>query len=452
MRTMVSRGMALLAALAAAAPAIGSAQEAEPARPNIIIIFVDDLGYGDLSSYGATLLSTPNIDRIGREGVTMPTWYAASNVCTPSRAGLLTGRYAPRSGTQFVTRPQSTWGMLPEEVTVAEVLRDAGYATGMIGKWHLGHKLEYWPTNQGFDSFLGTAYSNDMNPFDLYRGTTMVEQNIDQSRLVDKYADEAVRFITENRDRPFFLYYADNHPHYPSIPAERNVGATQAGDYGDTVLTIDQAVGRILDALDKQGIADNTLVLFTSDNGPWFEGNPGPLRARKGETYEGGFRVPFLARWPARIPAGLVNPNMAQAIDLLPTFARLAGAKVPSDRVIDGRDITEMWTRGAKSPHDVLYMINDNNVAAVRDARFKLVLRTYYRNGEIPFEMFGGIKLFDLERDPNESYDVGNRFPKERDRLLAMAHAMEREIAPMATIPDPVRPEPGQPVGPQFGR
>lgn len=452
LKKLLSRANALVLAAALSLPLAARAQQADPPpRPNIIVIFVDDLGYGDLSAFGATLLQTPNIDRIGREGVTMPTWYSASNVCTPSRAGLLTGRYAPRSGTQFVTRPQSTWGMAPSEVTIAEVLRDAGYATGMIGKWHLGHQLEHWPTNQGFDSFLGVAYSNDMNPFDLYRGTQMVERNIDQSKLVDKYADEAVRFITDNHNRPFFLYYADSHPHYPAIPAQRNVGVTAAGDYGDTVVTIDQAVGRILDALDQQGIAENTLILFTSDNGPWFEGDPGPLRSRKGETYDGGYRVPFLARWPARIPAGLVNPYMAQSIDLLPTFAHLSGAKVPTDRVIDGMDITPMWTRGAESPHDVLYFINDNDVAAVRDARYKLVVRTYYRAGEIPFEMFGGIKLFDLLKDPNESYDVGNRHPEVRDRLLTLAHQMQKVIAPMATKPDPTRPEPGLPLGPQFG-
>lgn len=279
----------------------------------------------------------------------------------------------------------------------------------------------------------------------------MVEQGIDQTRLVDTYADEAVRFITENQDGPFFLYYAESHPHYPSIPADRNIGSSRAADYGDTVVTIDQAVGRILDALDEQGIADNTLILFTSDNGPWFEGSPGPLRARKGETYDGGYRVPFLARWPAQIPAELVNHGMAQSIDLLPTLARLAGASVPGDRAIDGNDVTDMWTRGAGSPHDVLYFINDNDVAAVRDGRFKLVVRTYYRDGQIPLERFGGIKLFDLEADPNESYDVGRRHPEVRDRLLALVHRMQEEIAPMATVPDPVQPAPGQPLGPQFG-
>lgn len=445
--------LGLLAACAVAAPSSAPAQEeAAPPRPNIIVIFTDDLGYGDVSALGATLFETPNIDRLAAEGVTMTSWYAASNVCTPSRAGLLTGRYAPRSGTQFVTRAHSSWGMSPDEITIAEMLKDVGYATGMVGKWHLGHRPEFWPTNQGFDSFLGVAYSNDMAPFDLYRGMEMVEQGIDQSQLSGKYADEAVRFIRENRDRPFFLYYAENFPHHPAIPAARNLGRTQAGDYGDTVVTVDDAVGRVLDALEEQGIAENTLVLFTSDNGPWFEGSPGPLRARKGETYDGGYRVPFLARWPRAIPAGLVNDSMAMAIDLLPTFARLAGGEVPTDRVIDGRDITEMWTRGAASPHDVLYFFDENDLAAVRDARFKLALKTYYRGNAMSYRQFGGIKLFDLQQDMAESYDVGMRHPEAVQRLLALAEQMEAVTRPMATTPDPARAPEGAVLGPQLAR
>lgn len=453
MRNLFRRSLALLAAIGLCLPLAAPAQEtAAGSRPNIIVIFVDDLGYGDVSAFGATAIQTPNIDRLGEEGVTMTSWYAAQNVCTPSRAGLLTGRYAPRSGMQEVTRPQSDWGMSPDEITVAEVLRDTGYVTGMIGKWHLGHRPAFWPTNQGFESFMGVAYSNDMNPFDLYRGSEMIEEGIDQADLTDKYATEAERFIRENAERPFFLYYAESHPHYPAIPAARNIGASNAGDYGDTVVSIDQAVGRILAVLDEQGIADNTLVLFTSDNGPWFQGSPGLLRARKGETYDGGYRVPFMARWPARIPAGLVNHNMAMAIDILPTLANMTGGTVPTDRVIDGLDITEMWTRGASSPHDVLYFINSNDVAAVRNSRFKLVIRQYYRDGLIPFERFGGIKLFDLEADPSESYDVGNRHPEVRDHLLELAHRMQAEIEPMTTDRGPVMPLPGQLLGPQLGK
>ncbi len=442
---------ALLATIALYLPLATAAQnETTPPRPNIIVIFVDDLGYGDVSAFGATAIHTPNIDRLGEEGVIMTRWYAASNICTPSRAGLLTGRYAPRSGMQFVTRPHSTWGMSPDEITIAEMLKETGYATGMIGKWHLGHRLEYWPTSQGFDSFLGVAYSNDMAPFDLYRGTEMIEENIDQSRLSDQYSEEAVRFIRAHSGSPFFLYYAHSHPHFPAVPASRNIGRSMAGDYGDTVLTIDDSVGQILDALEEQDIAENTLVIFTSDNGPWFQGSSGPLRARKGETYEGGFRVPFLARWPARIPAGLVNDDMAMAIDLLPTFARLAGGEVPADRAIDGRDILNMWTQGAGSPHDVLYFFDYNDLAALSDGRFKLVLKTWYRNGPIAFRSFAGPKLFDLETDPTESYDIGNRYPGVFERLMQLAREMEAVTDPMATSPETLGAAEGAPLGPQF--
>lgn len=436
----------------ASSSAATSAEDGAPTRPNVIVILADDLGHGDLSAFGAKLIDTPHLDRLGHEGVIMTNWYAASNVCTPSRAGLLTGRYPPRSGTQFVTRPHSEWGMSPNEVTVAELLKGAGYATGMIGKWHLGHRSEFWPTNQGFDSFLGVAYSNDMMPFDLYRGSEMIEQGIDQSELTEKYAAEAVRFIQEHRDGPFFLYYAESFPHYPATPAARNVGRTQAGEYGDTVVTIDDAVGTILEALDAEGIAENTLILFTSDNGPWFQGSPGALRARKGETYEGGYRVPFVARWPARIPAGQINDRMAMAIDLLPTLAGLAGAAIPDDRIIDGKDIAAMWTRGAPSPHETLYFFDANDVAAVRDERFKLVTKSYYRTFAVPFRQFAGVKLFDLQADPSESYDVGSRYPEDRERLLDLADRMQEIVAPMATSPDPARPPDGAAVGPVLER
>jgi arylsulfatase A len=214
MNSIFTGPVKFLALIGLCLPSSAMAEDGKPPRPNIIVILADDLGYGDISAFGSQVIDTPNIDRLAKEGVTMTSWYAAQNVCTPSRAGLLTGRYAPRSGTQFVTRPHSTWGMAPGEVTIAEMLKDAGYATGMIGKWHLGHRLKFWPTNQGFESFLGVAYSNDMQPFDLYRGTVMVEKDIDQSRLTDKYAAEAARFIRVNKDRPFFLYYSSSFPHY----------------------------------------------------------------------------------------------------------------------------------------------------------------------------------------------------------------------------------------------
>jgi uncharacterized sulfatase len=428
-----------------------SAQDASGApRPNFVVIFVDDMGWGDLSSFGAEYIETPHIDSIGRDGLVMSQFYAGSNVCTPSRAALLTGRYAPRSGMQFVTRPHSDWGLPGEEITIAEILRDNGYATGMIGKWHLGHRLEYWPTRQGFESFLGVPYSNDMEPFSLYRGTRLVAREVDQTTLEDTYATEAERFIEAHAGEPFLLYYASNFPHRPLFFPPENTGRSgPAGDYGDTIETIDDSVGRILAALDKHGLHENTVVVFTSDNGPWFQGSSGPFKGRKGDTNEGGYRVPFLLRWPAAVAPGTHNDGMSMVIDLLPSFARLAGADIPTDRVIDGRDVTAMWTSGAKSPHEILYFINDNGLAAVRSPRFKLLLSEYYRASLIDFRRYTAPKLFDMEADPRERYDVANRYPGEYARLLSIAETMSAQIAPLAVDRGGIYPQdPTLPLGP----
>ncbi len=434
--------LSLLLALLAPGAAL-SAQEAEGApRPNFVVIFVDDLGWGDLSSSGAEYIETPHIDSIGADGLVMSQFYAGSNVCSPSRAALLTGRYAPRSGMQFVTRPHSDWGLPGEEITIAEMLRDAGYATGMVGKWHLGHRLEYWPTQQGFESFLGVPYSNDQEPFSLYRGTETVEREIDQTTLEDTYATEAERFIGAHAGEPFFLYYATNFPHRPLFFPPENTGRSgPAGDYGDTIETLDDAVGRILAALDENGLRENTVVIFTSDNGPWFQGSSGPFKGHKGDTNEGGYRVPFLLRWPAAVAAGTHNDAMSMSIDMLPSFARLAGAQVPQDRTIDGRDVTAMWTSGAPSPHEILYFINNNGLAAVRSPRFKLLLSEYYRASHIDFRRYTAPKLFDMLADPQERYDIANRYPDEYARLLALADAMSAEIAPMAVDRGGIYPE-----------
>ncbi|MWV29109.1 sulfatase [Aurantiacibacter rhizosphaerae] len=440
---------AVIASLLWSPPASAQTSDNAP-RPNFVVIFVDDMGWGDLSSSGAEYIETPHIDSIGTDGLVMSQFYAGSNVCSPSRAALLTGRYAPRSGMQFVTRPHSDWGLPSEEITIAEMLRNAGYATGMIGKWHLGHRLEYWPTQQGFESFLGVPYSNDQEPFNLYRGTRMVEREIDQTTLEDTYATEAERFIADHAAEPFFLYYATNFPHRPLFFPPENTGRSgPAGDYGDTIETLDDAVGRILAALDENGLRENTLVIFTSDNGPWFQGSSGPFKGHKGDTNEGGYRVPFLLRWPAGVAAGTHNDAMSMSIDMLPTFAQLAGAQVPQDRTIDGRDVTAMWTRGAPSPHEILYFINNNGLAAVRSPRFKLLLSEYYRASHIDFRRYTAPKLFDMLADPQERYDIANRYPGEYERLLALAEEMSAEIAPMAVDRGGIYPDdPTAPLGP----
>ncbi|MEM9841129.1 MAG: sulfatase [Pseudomonadota bacterium] len=422
------------------------------AQPNIIIIMADDLGWGDISLNGADLIDTPNIDRIGLEGVQLTSFYAGANVCTPSRAALLTGRYPIRSGMQHVVYPHSQFGLPQSEVTIAELLQEVGYTTGMIGKWHLGHSDAYWPTAHGFETFFGVAYSNDMQPFDLYNGKTVIETPVDQTALTEKYAAEAVSFIEANKDAPFFLYYAETFPHLPLFVPEHATGVSDAGHYGDVVEHMDWGIGQILDALDEAGIADNTLIIVTSDNGPWFEGDSGPYRDRKGGTYEGGYRVPFLARWPAKIGAGEISDAMTMSIDLLPTLAALSGAELPSDRVIDGENILSVLQGGDDTPHDQLFFFNGNDVAAVRNARFKLVLSAYYKIFYVPFEQFGGMLLFDLETDPQERFSYVRENPETVERLKATVEQMRAEIAPLLIEPiNPLAPIPPEtPVGPQL--
>ena len=428
----------------AACTSVSSAEtepaSADTAQPNIIVVLADDLGWGDVGINGASMIKTPNIDRIGNEGVRLTSFYAGSNVCTPSRAALLTGRYPIRSGMQHVIMPHSLDGLPQSEVTVPELLKQAGYATGMVGKWHLGHSDAYWPTAHGFDDFFGVAYSNDMQPFDLYDHKTVIESPVDQTALTDRYATAASDFIRAHADAPFFLYYAETFPHIPLFTPERVNGQSEAGHYGDVVEHLDHGIGVILETLDELGIADNTLILVTSDNGPWFEGDAGPYRDRKGGTHEGGYRVPFLARWPATIPAGSVSDEMTMAIDLLPTFAAMAGAEVPTDRVIDGKDIRDVMQSGAESPHDTLFFFNGNNVAAVRDKQFRLVLSTYYKSWEVPFEQFGGKLLFDLARDPNERFSYVREHPEVVERLQAEVDAMRADVSPM--VKDPINPFP----------
>ncbi|HEY7775261.1 MAG TPA: sulfatase, partial [Kineobactrum sp.] len=278
-------------------------------RPNIILILTDDLGYGDIGANGADMIATPNIDRLAREGVRLTSYYAPANVCTPSRAGMLTGRQPIRMGLAAgVLFPRSKNGLPQAELTLPEMLATVGYRTAMVGKWHLGNTPEHWPTAHGFERFFGVPYSNDMSPFPLYEGDRVIEPEADQSRLTERYTDTAIEIIEAAGDQPFFLYLAHTFPHIPLFAAPPFRGQSEAGLYGDTVETIDWSTGRILQALRENGLDDNTLVIFTSDNGPWFEGSAGESRDRKGGTWDGAYRVPFVARWPAGLPAGTVSP------------------------------------------------------------------------------------------------------------------------------------------------
>jgi len=429
-----------------------AASEPNAQPPNIIVIMADDLGWGDVGINGADMIETPNIDRIGIEGVQLTSFYAGANVCTPSRAALLTGRYPIRSGMQHVVFPHSQFGLPQSETTIPEMLKTVGYATGMVGKWHLGHSDEFWPTAHGFDQFFGVAYSNDMQPFDLYSGKTILQSPVDQSELTERYAQAAAEFISENADQPFFLYYAETFPHIPLFVPEHATGQSRAGHYGDVVEHLDWGIGKILDALDQAGVAENTLIIVTSDNGPWFEGSAGDYRDRKGGTLEGGYRVPFLARWPAAIAPNTSSDAMTMSIDLLPTFAAISGASVPEDRIIDGENILGVMQGSAETPHDVLFFFNGNDVAAVRDEQFKLVLNTYYRDFYVPFEQFGAKLLFDLIEDPQERFSYVREHPDVVTRLESEVAKIRNEVKYRVIEPqNPLAPRPDDtPIGPQL--
>ena len=430
---------AAAAALAACAtPPLG----ATPTRkPNIIVVLADDLGYGDLGAYGNGMIRTPNLDRMAAEGARLTTFYASANVCTPSRAGLFTGRYPIRTGlARDVIRQTDTHGLPLSEITIAEALKP-DYATAIVGKWHLGHVAPFWPpTNQGFDLFHGLPYSHDMQPLTMSAATAagveLIDDTPDMDRLTEQFFARGLQFIDDNKDRPFFLLLTLTAPHVPLDPHPDHAGHSAAAEYGDVVEEIDASMGRLFAKLKTLGLDEDTLVILTSDNGPWWEGSAGGLRDRKGGAgWEGGYRVPFIARQPGRIPAGLVNDSIAMNIDLLPTIARWAGARVP-DVVLDGADIASLLTQPrAPSPHDQLVLFINEDVAAIRTQRYKYVVRSHYRTYEAPLDAAGRTDwavLIDMANDPAESYDVSALHP---DVLADMQARLARARASF----DPLR-------------
>ncbi len=441
-RTFLRGGTAALAATA-----IGATLEAAQRPPNIVLVFCDDLGYGDIGAFGATRVRTPNIDRMARGGTVLTDYYAAANLCTPSRAGLLTGRYPIRTGLAYeVIMQNDTRGLQPSEVTIAEALKPE-YATAIIGKWHLGHIAPYWPpTRQGFDLFFGLPYSHDMQPLSLYEangpGVELTQEDVDYPRLQQRFYARAERFINEHRDRPFFLDLALSAPHLPNYPDTGHAGHSNAGAYGDVVEEIDSIVGRLLALLKGLGLERDTLVILTSDNGPWFEGSPGSLRQRKGGGgYDGGYRVPFIAYRPGVVPRGRRVHSMAMAIDLLPTFCAMAGKAAPAGVALDGLDISDVLLRAAPSPHDQLVLFDNENVAAIRTQRWKYVAADYYRTGYFDLASRGYPQLYDMQAANAEDYSVSSHFP---DVLADMKRRYERardEFAPLKSkeIPAAIR-------------
>lgn len=424
-------------------------------RPNILLINADDLGYADLSCYGSEAIETPKIDGLAREGVRCTDFHSCDAVCTPSRAGLLTGRYPARMALDVPLQPGSlplgrkallrlgylagriglldlatrraSDGLPQAEITLAEALRAGGYRTGMVGKWHLGDFARdpaFNPVHHGFDTFFGVPYSNDMHPFPLYRNEELLEADIsDQSALTGRYTREAQAFLASGDSQPFFLYFAHTFPHRPLHASEAFAGRSAAGLYGDVVQEIDWSVGRLLQTLEEEGLADNTLVFFTSDNGPWYQGSPGSFRGRKGQSFEGGHRVPFIARAPWMIPPGSLCRAPVINLDLFPTCLAAAGVPLPGDRVIDGMDLTLLLAgEVGSSPHEYLYLYHHGVLEGARSGDWKYLRSTSHYTWPMPTnKKLGALSehtagplplLHDLAMDPGEAYNLAERYPE----------------------------------------
>jgi len=475
----------------------------DPSRPNIIIILTDDQGYEDVGVYGATGFETPNLDRLAAEGMRFTSFYAAGSACSPTRASIMTGSYPLRAGIHDVLFPATLWGLNPAEITIAELARDRGYATAAVGKWHLGDHPLFLPTNHGFDSYFGIPYSNDMSPapennpwpdnrgrhppLPLVRDTMIIEREPDQSQITRRYTEEAVDFIRRNEDRPFFLYLAHTMPHVPLFVSESFSGVTERGLYGDVISEIDWSVGRIIETLRELNLDRNTFVFFCSDNGPWLifgnhGGSAGPFREGKATTFEGGHRVPAIAWMPGRIAPGTVSDDITTTMDLLPTVAGLIGAQVPTDRVIDGKNIRPILMSkssgaavansaaanaggastgavnagaanvgganagaadvGTVDPYEAFFFYRGGRLEAVRSGRWKLhVPHWYVKPVRIGNDGAAGeyeridmpLALFDLEADPGETTDVLAAKPEVVERLSVYVERARAEIGDYLT-------------------
>jgi arylsulfatase A-like enzyme len=462
-RPVIFRSLLLAFALLLAVYAEVFAAASGP-RPNIVIILADDLGYGDLACFGHPKFKTPNLDRMAAEGARLTQFNTPAPFCAPTRASLMTGRYPSRCGLTSNPAPDfggqyKDLGLPTSEITLAQLLHDAGYTTGMVGKCHLGHsKREFYPVRRGFDEYLGILYSNDMRPVQLIDGEEVVEYPVVQATLTKRYTERALKFIERNKSKPFFLYFAHAMPHKPLAASEKYYQKSGAGLYGDVIAELDASVGQVLAKLKELEIDDNTLVVFTSDNGPWFGGSAGGLRGMKGTSWEGGYRVPFIARWPGVIPPGHKNDQPAAMMDLFTTTLRIAGIAAPADRVIDGADIRPILTSDAAGPHKVIFGTQGPNLATVRDERWKLhvLAANEQRLGKAakkpwidprapdgvtllaPFEQYQpsdypgvttgdkpqAMALCDLIADPSEQHNVAAAQPDVVERLKAHFDAM----------------------------
>lgn len=436
---------------------VARAADTPAARPpNFVIILADDLGYGDLGCYGHPSIRTPNLDRMAAEGLRFTDFYASSPVCTPSRAGLMTGRYALRSGLASFKRrvlyPNSVGGLPDSEVTLAQAMKSKGYATAIVGKWHLGSRPQFLPTHRGFDEYFGIPYSNDMKPSPLLDGEKQIEEPAVQETLTRRYTARAVDFIRRSKDTPFFLYFAHNFPHVPLHSAPPYLDTSLRGLYGDVVEEIDASTGTVLKTLRELNLAENTLVVFTSDNGPWLikqlaGGSAGLLKEGKGSTWEGGQRVPGIFWWPGHIKPG-VSHALGCNLDLFTTGVKLAGAEVPKDRDIDGHDLMPLLLGKEEKARDSFFFYRDDQLWAVRMGKWKLHYVTKSGYGKDLAVKHDPPLLFDLDADPSEQFDVADKNPKVVQEIHLVVNAQKATIKPVvnqielglpATVPAPTR-------------
>jgi len=466
--------------LLALANAKGQAHNA-PQKPNILVIFCDDLGWGDLGCFGNPILRTPNLDRMAAEGQRWTQFYVAAPVCTPSRAALMTGRYPIRNGMTSAKRgvlfPDSGGGLPLEEITLAEMLKSQNYATGIVGKWHLGHLPQYLPHAQGFDEYFGIPYSNDMDKIagpgyraeitkddnyypdhshynvPLLRGTEVIERPADQNTITQRYTDEAIAFIEKHRSEPFFLYVPHSMPHIPLFVNPTRRGQSPAGLYGDVIEEIDHSVGRILNTLRELQLDQKTLVVFSSDNGPWLSfdthgGSAGPLRGGKGTTFEGGQRVPTIFWWPGTIQPA-VRAELGSTLDFMATFATLSGATLPTDRKLDSYDLSQSLLHGTPSPRQEMFYWTNAELHAVRVGPWKLHIKmrepVHYGKEVIP----ASPELYHLEKDVSERFNVATKHPHIVSQLLERIAIHQADIEPhqdMLAIPLATKPNDKNPI------
>ena len=459
--------MRSLATLFLIACVTGSAALRAQERPNVVIILADDLGYGDLGCYGHPTFKTPRIDQMAAEGIRLTQFNCPAPFCAPTRASLMTGRYPFRCGMSQNPAPDGgpeadALALPKSEVTLAQVVKSFGYATGMVGKWHLGHKAGSLPTDRGFDEYYGIPYSNDMRPVQVLEGTQVAEYPVVQTTLTNRYAQRATDFIRRNAGRPFFLYFAEAMPHKPLAASEANYKKSGAGLYGDVLRDLDESVGAVLDTLKQTGVDENTLVIFSSDNGAWFGGSCGGLRGMKGTNYEGGYRVPLIARWPGKIPAGKKSDAITVMMDVFATVLRVTGASMPDDRILDGKDLLPLFTGNAPPPHEYVFGQQGSRLSTIRDSRWKLHVlspaQMKLKAGEdgrwddprapdgvtilAPYEQYnldaypglatgdaaGRMQLFDLAADPGEQRDVAALHPEEVKRLKGVYDELNKTV------------------------